>query len=45
VEAAGIEPHCAVHLPALFVLYQYLIAFPKSEEMQIDADKCREFGK
>ena len=40
VEAAGVEPHCAVHLFVFIVLYQHLMTFPKSEEMQIDAAKC-----
>ena len=38
-------PCIYLHLPALIVLYQHLMTFPKSEEMQIDAAKCTEFGK
>ena len=45
VEAAGVEPHGAVHLDALIVRYLHLMTFPKTEEMQIDAAKCEGFGK
>ena len=45
VEAAGVEPHGAVHLDALIVRYLHLTTRPNLEEMQIDAAKCKEFGK